>query len=95
MRSVIIPSLAPFLRNNPDVICEFKSYEVTELFEVLKSARADIIILDFEANKKGVVQHTLGKEEYVLIESAQFTSPKDLYLDHEPFDHGTGASRHA
>lgn len=89
MRSMIIPSLAPFLRGNPDVNCEFESYEMADLPEVLKSAKADIIILDHHLNKKGIVEHVIGKEEYVVIESAKFQSPKDVYLDHGPHDSAT------
>jgi DNA-binding transcriptional LysR family regulator len=89
MRSVIIPSLSPFLRKNPDVVCEFKSFEVNELLNVLKSSRADIIILDHQYKKNGIVQHVLGKEEYVVIESSNFQTPKDLYLDHGPQDNAT------
>ncbi len=89
MRSVIIPSLAPFLRENPQVICEFKSFEVSELLDVLRSSKADMIILDYLPHKKGIVQHVLGFEEYVVIESSKYKSPPDLYLDHGPQDNAT------
>lgn len=89
MKSVIIPSLAPFLRKNPDVTCEFKSFEVVELFDVLRNSKADLIILDYHLNKKGIIEHVLGKEEYVVIESSKHVSPKDLYLDHGPHDNAT------
>jgi DNA-binding transcriptional LysR family regulator len=89
MRSVIIPALAPFLRENPEVVCEFKQYEVIELFDVLKSGKADAIVLDYLLEKKGIIKHSLGEEEYVVIESAKYVSPKDLYLDHGPQDNAT------
>ena len=89
MRSMIIPSLASFLRANPQVTCEFKSYEVDELFEVLKSSKADLIVTDHCLKKSGVIEHALGKEEYVVIESAKYKTPADLYLDHGPFDTAT------
>lgn len=89
MRSIIIPSIAPFLRENPEVVCEFKSYEVAELFDVLKSSKADIVILDYHLKKNGIIEHIIGKEEYVVIESKSFESPKDLYLDHGPHDNAT------
>lgn len=91
MRSVIIPSLAPWLRENPGVICEFKSFEVVELYDVLRSAKADMIVLDYRLEKNGIIEHLLGKEEYVVIESSQFKSPIDLYLDHGPHDNATEA----
>lgn len=89
LRSIIIPSLAPFLRENPGVICEFKSFEVNELLDVLRSSKADIVILDYHLNKNGIIEHTLGQEEYVVIESSSHESPSDLYLDHGPHDNAT------
>lgn len=89
MRSIIIPSLSPFLRDNPDVICEFKSFEVAELFDVLRSSKADIVILDYHLNKNGIIEHIIGQEEYVVIESRAYESPSDLYLDHGPHDNAT------
>lgn len=89
MRSIIIPSLAPFLRDNPAVVCEFKSFEVTELFDALRSSKADMVILDYHLNKNGVIEHTIGQEEYVVIESNSYESPNDLYLDHGPHDNAT------
>lgn len=89
MRSVIIPSLAPFLRQNPGVICEFSSYEVMDLYEVLRSSRADVVVLDYHLSKNGIIEHTLGQEEYVVIESKNYESPTDLYLDHGPHDNAT------
>lgn len=89
IRSIIIPSLAPFLRQNPDVVCEFKSFEVVELYDVLRSSKADVIILDYHLNKNGIVSQVMGQEEYVVIESADHPSPPDLYLDHGPLDNAT------
>ncbi len=89
MRSIIIPSLAPFLRDNPAVICEFKSFEVAELFDVLRSSKAGAVILDYHLNKNGIVEHIIGEEEYVVIESKDYESPQDLYLDHGPHDNAT------
>jgi DNA-binding transcriptional LysR family regulator len=89
LRSAIIPSLAPFLRAHPGVHCEFRSYEVNELADVLKNAEADFAILDDHLERSGVVEHALGREEYVVIESAKFECPENLYLDHGPHDNAT------
>lgn len=89
MRSVVIPSLVHFLRENPAVVCEFKSFEVSELFDVLRSSKADIVILDYHLNKNGIIEHIIGQEEYVVIESKNYKSPEDLYLDHGPHDNAT------
>lgn len=89
LRSVIIPSLAPFLRKHPHVQCEFRSYEVIELYEILKMAKTDLVILDYNLKKDGIVEEVLGQEEYVVIESSKFEAPSDIYLDHGPHDNAT------
>jgi DNA-binding transcriptional LysR family regulator len=89
LRSVIIPSLAGFMRSHRSVSCEFRSYEVSDLFRVLKNAEADFVILDYRLTQKGVAEHVLGQEEYVVIESRTHSPPDDLYLDHGPYDNAT------
>nr|WP_295900931.1 LysR family transcriptional regulator [uncultured Bdellovibrio sp.] len=89
LRSVIIPALAGFLRKNPKVHIDFQSYEMFQLPEILNTARADLIIMDYQWNKKGVAEARLGFEEFVVIESAKHETPHDLYLDHGPLDNAT------
>lgn len=89
LRSVIIPTLAPFMIKNPKVQVSFQSYEVYELEEVLKTASADIILTDYSWDKKGIVKEVVGSEDFVVIESQKNKSPKDLYLDHGPSDNAT------
>lgn len=91
MRSLIIPTLTPMLRKHPLVNLSFQSYEVAELPSVLSSSRADFIILDHEMNKKGIQQEFLAYEDYVVIESARYKSPADVFLDHGPQDEATEA----
>jgi DNA-binding transcriptional LysR family regulator len=86
LRSKIIPALAPFLRDHPLITVEFSSHEVDELYDVLKSNKADIVISDFELNKKGIIEKIIGNEEYVLIESSRFKSRSNIYLDHDQDD---------
>lgn len=71
------------------MVCEFKTFEMNELYETLRNSTADIIILDHHLNKNGIVEHTLGQEEYVVIESSSYDSPDDLFLDHGPQDSAT------
>ena len=89
LRSVLIPTLSPFLQKNPKVQVSFQSYEVYELEEVLKTASADIILTDYNWDKKGIVKHVVGHEDFVVIESQKNKSAKDLYLDHGPSDNAT------
>lgn len=89
LRSVLIPSLAPFLRKHPKVHIDFQSYEMFELPDILKTGAAELVIMDYSIGKKGIAETTLGQEEFVVIESVKLESPKDLYLDHGPEDNAT------
>ncbi|MGE3974951.1 MAG: LysR family transcriptional regulator [Bdellovibrionales bacterium] len=89
LRSVVIPSLAPFLRDHPQVHCEFRSYEVAELFQVLRNGEADFVILDYHLQKAGIAEHVLGQEEYIVIQSTKYKGAEDIYLDHGPQDNAT------
>jgi DNA-binding transcriptional LysR family regulator len=86
LRSIIIPALAPFLRGNPNVQCEFIKGEMGKLAEMLKTGEADFIILDHALSKTGIAQDKLGNEEYIVIESSKYTSRTGIYLDHNPED---------
>lgn len=89
LRSVIIPALVPFLKKHPGVHIDFQSYEMYELPDVLKTAKADLMVMDYNLQKKGIAEETLGHEEFVVIESAKYETPTDLYLDHGPEDNAT------
>ena len=89
LRSVIMPSLAEFLREHSQVQCDFRSFAMDELSDVLRNAEADFIILDYRLQKKGIVEHILGPEEYVVIESVKHKVPEGLYLDYSPQDQAT------
>jgi DNA-binding transcriptional LysR family regulator len=86
LRSVLIPSLAGFQRKHPKVSITFSSHEVGELPQVLSRGHADLILMDLEFQKQGVESVNLGQEEYVVIQSARYECPADLYLDHSPED---------
>lgn len=89
LRSLIIPKLAPFLRKNNKVNCEFQSYEVVELLGILERAEADLVICDYRMNKSHITEVLIGHEEYVVIESSKYKSPENVYLDHGPHDNAT------
>lgn len=89
LRSIIIPSLAGFIRKNPGISLDFQSYEMHELPGVLQSVGADLIVMDYQKNQAGVKELILGYEEFVVIESAKHQTAKDIYLDHGPQDNAT------
>jgi DNA-binding transcriptional LysR family regulator len=91
MRSLIIQKLAPLVRKHPNVRVDLQIYEVVELENVLKQGRADFIICDFSLNKKGVLEHIIEDEEFVVIKSKKYDSNQSVFLDHGPHDNATEA----
>jgi len=89
LRSVIIPAIAPFIRNHPRVQISFRSYEVSELPDILNTAKADIIFTDYIWEKSGIINFKCGIEEYVVIQSAKLPSILDNFLDHDSSDNLT------
>lgn len=85
-RSIVLPRIACLLRQNPQLLLDLNSYEVHELYGVLKSNGADLIITDYHINQKGICEHVLGTEEYVVIQSVKYKSPDDIYFDHDAED---------
>ena len=89
MRSVVLPVLSPWFRANPEVQCELMSREMKELPGLLARAEADFVILDSPWRRKGIVRVDLGKEEYVMVESAKYRERENWFLDHDPDDMAT------
>lgn len=83
--SVVLPSLAPLLRDNPAVQFEFKVCRTDELIALLERAEADFIVLDRVVEKSNLRSLLLGEEKYVLIQSKNFPS-RERYLDNDPTD---------
>ena len=89
LRSVIIPSMSSLLRKNPKIQCDFIHKETQDLPELLERGECDFIILDYALDSAGTEKVVLGYEEYVVIESAEYTCPHNVYLDNAPEDPAT------
>ena len=89
MRSRVLKKLAPFIKKNPKAKIEFKSYEVYELEEVLKTNKADLIITDYFPKLRRAETIEIGCEEYVIIESSKSRSVPNTFIDHGVFDNAT------
>lgn len=85
MHSVIMPSLAPLLRENPAIQFEFSMHEIDELPGVLMRGEADFVLMDHKHHKNNLITEILGKERYVLIQSSHYPVT-NTYLDHDPND---------
>ncbi len=89
MRSLLIPGLKNLMLKNPKINLEFNSFEVVDLVDVLKSSRADIIVLDYHPNLNKVEEVVIGEEEYVEIVSSKHKKVEDIYFDHGAHDNAT------
>ena len=89
VRSLLLPKLGAFGRAHPGVQIDLFTREVRELPIMLKSGEADFIFTDHPIEKQEVENRLVAQEDYVLIESRNGTSRKDVYIDHDEFDHTT------
>ena len=89
MRSMVIPKLSQFIRDNPKVRIEFSVHEMGELEEILKSNRADFILTDYMTNLSRSQCRKVSEEEYVIIESKKYNDQSSIFLDHGTNDNAT------
>lgn len=87
-RSVILPALAPLIKNNPNVKVEFICCKMQELPQKLYRAEADFIILDYQLKKANLEEFILGKEKYIVIGSKS-KNRMDTFLDNDKEDYAT------
>lgn len=85
LHSVVMPALAPLLRENPAVQFEFNMYEMDDLIGVLERAESDFVVMDRTIERSNIQNLALGEEKYVLIQSRDFPV-REVYLDHDPND---------
>lgn len=91
MRSMIIPRLTPFLKNNLKARVIFSSHEMFDLEEILKTNQADFILTDYFPNIVGTKQTQIAEEEYVIIKSKRHKKIPHIFLDHGPKDNATAS----
>ena len=85
LRSVVLPSLAPLLKENPDLKLHVQTKEVYELFELLKRGSVDFIVMNQDLNRPDLEAIEIGEEMSVLVEKKEYRGP-DVYLDHDEDD---------
>jgi len=89
LRSIVLPSLSPFLIAHEDVRLEASSKETRDLPQALRSGEVDFIFLDHRLESEKVETVFLGDEEYVLIESKHVNRDNSVYFDHDVQDQTT------
>jgi DNA-binding transcriptional LysR family regulator len=89
VRSILIPALAPLLRDNPQVQAHVQNAEIRELPELLLTGNVDFIVTDTPLHRHDIETRVLGEEEYVMCEALKVDAPEQRYLDHDPSDTAT------
>jgi DNA-binding transcriptional LysR family regulator len=85
VRSVVLPALAPLIREHPNLQAHVQSAEVRQLPELLLTGNVDFIVTDTPLHRADLEAIEIGHEEYVMCESAKVDTA-DRYLDHDPGD---------
>jgi DNA-binding transcriptional LysR family regulator len=86
---VVLPALAPFLREHPAVQIEIQREADRPAVEALTAGRVDFAISQDASDAPGIVDVRLGDEEFVMVESRAHMGRRDVFLDVNPSDDTT------
>ena len=88
---VVLPALAPFLREHPSVQLEVYRDIDRGVVEAIASGRADLGLSQGPSQSPGLVDVYLGDEEFVMVESRNHGARRDVFLDVSAQDDTTEA----
>ncbi len=101
LRSLVVPALQDFVRDNPMLELEISAAELRALPGLLASGAADIILSTSKIKRSNILNRELGEERYVMVESKKIGARSDVLLDHDRHDQTsdmfllqTGRSQH-
>lgn len=83
---VVVPALAPFLREHPAVQIEILREVDRRVIDALGEGRIDLGISQGPSGSPGIVDVHLGDEEFVMVESRAHPGRRDVFLDVSPGD---------
>jgi DNA-binding transcriptional LysR family regulator len=83
---VVLPALAPFLREHAAVQIEIQRDVDRRVVEAVAAGRVDFGISQGAADASGLLDVHLGDEEFVMVESRAHHSRRDVFLDVSPGD---------
>jgi DNA-binding transcriptional LysR family regulator len=86
---VVLPALAPFLREHPAVQIEVRREVDRRIAEALTAGHIDFGVAQEPADAPGIVDVPLGMEEFVMCESRDHATRRDVFLDVSPSDNTT------
>ncbi|WP_394835749.1 LysR family transcriptional regulator [Pendulispora rubella] len=83
---VVLPALAPFLREHPAVQVEIHRELDRQVVAAVVAGRIDFGISQNDSNTPSVVDVLLGDEEFVMVESRLHHVRRNVFLDVSPSD---------
>jgi len=86
---VVLPALAPFLREHPDVQVEIHRDIEGGVIDALSRGRIDLGLTQGPSQRPGFADVHLGEEEYVMVESRAHAGRRDVFLDVSAVDDTT------
>jgi DNA-binding transcriptional LysR family regulator len=89
LRSVIVPAVSGLLRDNPRVNCHIMKMEENRLHDYLIDGQVDYCVSLSECASAGIENLQIGIERNIIIESSQYKTRSNCYIDHEPRDNFT------
>ncbi|NRA45832.1 MAG: LysR family transcriptional regulator [Oligoflexales bacterium] len=89
LRSVVIPSLAPFLKENTMIECELILRNNKQVAGLLQSGQVEFALTDMLIGKASISSEVIGYESYVVIESSTCETNPNIYIDNSPEDIAT------
>lgn len=87
-RSLLVPSLAPLLKKNPQLSLSILNKEMDELAISLSQSECDYILTTKPLERNGIEKIFLGFEVNTLVQEKNSKSNK-VYLDHDRNDNTT------
>ena len=87
--AVVLPALAPFLREHPAVQVEIHRQIDRRVIDALTAGRVDFALSQDPSDAPGIVDMHLGEEEFVIVESRLHEGRRDVFLDVAQADNTT------
>jgi DNA-binding transcriptional LysR family regulator len=86
---VVLPALAPFLREHPAIQLELRRDVDRLVIEAVSAGAADYALSQAPSDTPGIIDVRLGDEAFVLVESSVHTTRANVFLDVSPTDNTT------
>src|SRR5262249_50794209 len=87
----VLPAIAPFLRDHPDVRIAIRRDVDRRYVDDLADGRIDFAVTQQASDISGVVDTFVGEEEFVMVKSRTYRTRQDVFLDVSPIDDTAGA----